>query len=295
MNHFIAALLASCVGLLAPAISATAAESATTPDTAAIRGAGAHFAWVIFEQLKPDLERVSGRSIELHGRNSTLGMGCNAGIDMALQNAPGHETFGFVCCPLSSQEVEKKKLLVYPLAIEPVLIVVNRENPVSNLSTEQVRGIMRGDIVNWREVGGNDEPIVLVTRLHCKSRPGHWKTILPDADAFRQQRLNVSSAADMEQRVGDFTGAIGHIGSTWDFGPGHSLKILTVDGYQPTAENLRNKHYPFFRNLSAVTDQHPSDDVLTIIREVQTGRAFTAVANRYGLLKLDSYAPDNMP
>jgi len=254
---------------------------------AIVTGAGAHFAWVVFNSLKADLEKASGRSIELHGRNSTLGMGCNAGIKTAMQNAPGHETFGFVCCPLSKDEVEDKKLLVYPIALEPVLIVVNQANPVSNLSTDQVRGIMRGDIINWKEVGGNDEPIVLVTRLHCKKRPGHWKTILPDAAAFRQKRLNVSSAADMVQRVSDFRSALGHIGSTWDFGPDSNIKILSVDGYRPTAENLRNKHYPFFRKLSAVTNQTPGEDVLAIIREVQTGPAFHAVAVRYNLLQLE--------
>jgi phosphate transport system substrate-binding protein len=294
MNHFFALLLCGCVGLFLPAIS-TAAETAAAPGPTVVTGGGAHFALVIFEQLKSDLERASGRSIVLHGRNSTLGMGCNAGIETALQNAPGHETFGFVCCPLSDQEVDQKKLRVYPLALEPVLIIVNQDNPISNLSTQQVRDIMRGDIVNWRAVGGNDEPIVLVTRLHCKSRPGHWKTILPDADAFRQQRLNVSSAADMVQRVGDFKGAIGHIGSTWDFEAGHRLKVLTVDGYPPSAENLRNKHYPFYRNLSAVTDQHPSKDVQTIIKEVQSGPAFAAVAERYGLLKLNHLEASNMP
>jgi len=147
---------------------------------------------------------------------------------------------------------------------------------------------MRGDIVNWSEVGGNDEPIVLVTRLHCKKRPGHWKTILPDAVEFRQKRLNVSSAADMVQRVGDFKSALGHIGSTWDFGPDSNIKVVSVDGYQPTAENLGNKHYPFFRNLSAVTNQTPSEDVLKIIHEVQTGPAFKAVAERYNLLQLET-------
>ncbi|MFQ5644631.1 MAG: substrate-binding domain-containing protein [Thiogranum sp.] len=194
------------------------AERASADNDAIVTGAGAHFAWVIFDSLKADLEKASGRSIELHGRNSTLGMGCNAGIKTAMLNEPGHETFGFVCCPLSKEEVASKNLLVYPIALEPVLIVVNRANPVSDLSTDQVRGIMRGDIVNWSEVGGKDEPIVLVTRLHCKKRPGHWKTILPDAAEFRQKRLNVSSAADMVQRVGDFRSALGHIGSTWDFG-----------------------------------------------------------------------------
>jgi len=260
-------------------------------DNAIVTGAGAHFAWVIFDSLKADLEKASGRTIELHGRNSTLGMGCNAGIKTAMLNAPGHETFGFVCCPLGKEEVDSKKLLVYPIALEPVLVVVNQANPVSNLSADQVRGIMRGDIVNWNEVGGNDDPVVLVARLHCKKRPGHWKTILPDAAEFRQKRLNVSSAADMVQRVGDFKSALGHIGSTWDFGPESNIKILSVDGYQPTAENLRDKHYPFFRNLSAVTNQTPSEDVLTIIREVQTGPAFQAVTKRYNLLQLEPDSP----
>lgn len=293
MRHLFVSLLMGCASLLA--LEAKSFESQELMNPAIITGAGAHFAWVVFDELKPDLERVSGRSIELHGRNSTLGMGCNAGIKTALQNAPGHETFGFVCCPLSQKEVEEKAIIVHPIALEPVLIVVNKENPVTSLSTAQVRKLMRGDIVNWKDVGGNDEPVVLVTRLHCKGRPGHWKTILPDPAEFRQKRLNVSSAADMVQRVSDFKSAIGHIGSTWNFGPESKLKVVSVDGYRPTTENLRTRQYPFFRNLSAVTDEKPSEDVLAIIREVQTGPAFDAVASRYDLLKLKNYEPSNLP
>jgi len=286
MTKYLVSLLGSCAGTLALLIIAT--DSSYADAEPVVTGAGAHFAWVVFNDLQPDLEKVSGRTIELHGRNSTLGMGCNAGIKTALQNKPGRETFGFVCCPLSAEEVESKKLQVYPIALEPVLIVVNKANPVSDLTEAQVRGIMRGDIENWSEVGGTDEPIVLVARLHCKKRPGHWKTILPDAAQFRQKRLNVSSAADMVQRVSDFKGAMGHIGSTWNFGPDSHLKTVSVNGIQPTAENLRNGTYPFFRNLSAVTNQHPSKDVLTIIEEVRTGPAFRVVAERYNLLPLNA-------
>lgn len=293
MRHLFVSLLLGCASLLVTEVNLADAQEASNP--AIVTGAGAHFAWVVFDELKSDLERVSGRPIELHGRYSTLGMGCNAGIKTALQNAPDRETFGFVCCPLSKKEVEEKELLVYPIALEPVLIVVNEDNPVTNLSTGQVRELMRGDIVNWKEVGGNDEPVVLVTRLHCKGRPGHWKTILPDAAEFRQKRLNVSSAADMVQRVSDFKSAIGHIGSTWNFGPESRLKVISVDGYRPTTENLRTGKYPFFRNLSAVTDQKPSEDVLAVIREVQSGPAFDAVARRYDLLKLKNYEPSNLP
>ncbi len=277
-------LFGIAAGLLVVLVSPVKSLYADTDKV--ITGAGAHFVWVIFDRLKADLEEVSGRSINLHGRNSTLGMGCNAGIKTALQNSPDNETFGFVCCPLSEEEVSSKKLRVYPIAQEPIYIIVNQANPVSDISEEQARAVMRGDIVNWEALGGADEPVVLVTRLHCKKRPGHWKTILPDAGAFRQQRLNVKSAADMVQRISDFEGSLGHIGSTWDFGPESRIKVLSVNGIMPTPENLRLKKYPFYRELSAVTDQHPSEDVLKIIHEVQTGPAFRKVAVKYNLLPL---------
>ena len=166
----------------------------------ALMGAGAHFAWIVFDALKEDLERATGRETILFGENSMLGVGCNAGIKAAKQSTVGHETFGFVCCPLSDEEIEKHKLIVYPLAKEPILILTHKTNPIDNLSVKQVKEIFRGEIVNWNQVGGPDEPIVLVTRLHCKKRPGHWKTILPSHKNFRQERLNVKSASAIRWR-----------------------------------------------------------------------------------------------
>jgi len=253
----------------------------------ALMGAGAHFAWIVFDALKEDLEKVTGRETILFGENSMLGVGCNAGIKAAKQNTLGHETFGFVCCPLTDKEIEEQQLIVYPLANEPILILTHKTNPVNNLSVEQVRKIFRGDILNWKEVGGNDEPIVLVTRLHCKDRPGHWKTILPDEKSFRQERLNVKSAAAMVQRINDFKSAIGHTGSTWKFKPDDQVKTITVGGVEPTAENIKSGKYPFYRQLSAITTRSPSPDVVKLIKEAQTGPAFRRVAKQYQLQPLN--------
>ena len=275
-------------GVLCLSIPATGMAKVNHDSENALMGAGAHFAWIVFDALKEDLERVTGRKTILFGENSMLGVGCNAGIKAAKQHTLGHETFGFVCCPLTDEEINKNKLVVYPLAKEPILILVRSDNPVSDISTEQVRAIIRGDIVNWKEVGGPDKPIVFVTRLHCKNRPGHWKTILPDEKEFRQERLNVKSAAAMVQRINDFSGAIGHTGSTWKFRAGDKVKYLTIDGVAPTAENLASGRYPFFRQLSAITVENPSPDVVKLIREAQTGPAFRKVADKYNLLPLNN-------
>ena len=254
----------------------------------ALMGAGAHFAWIVFDALKADLEKATNRETVLFGQYSMLGVGCNAGIKAAKQNKPDHETFGFVCCPLSDAEVEKHQLIVYPLAKEPILILVRKDNPITNLSSQQVRDIFSGKLVNWNEVGGPDRPIVVVTRLHCKKRPGHWKTILSDKKEFRQERLNVKSASDMVQRINDFEGAIGHTGSTWKFQPDDEVRPITIDGIAPTAENLKNGKYPFHRQLSAITNRSPSPDVVKLIKEAQTGPAFQKVAKEYNLLPLNA-------
>ena len=113
-------------------------KASDTHPTGYVTGAGAHFSWIIFKTLQKDLEQVSGRKIKLYGKDSMLGQGCNAGIKNASLNGPGKESFGFICCPLSQAEIDKEKIIVYPLALEPILILVNQTNPVSNLSKQQV-------------------------------------------------------------------------------------------------------------------------------------------------------------
>jgi len=257
-------------------------------DKETITGAGAHFAWVIFDSLKPELEQSSGKKLQLFGKNSDLGMGCNAGIKLAKQSTHDHQTFGFTCCLLSDDELKKEKLIIYPLAEEPIMILVNKNNPVTNLSTQQVRAIFSGKTTNWKDVGGWDKAIVVVARLHCKNRPGHWKTILPSAEHFVKKRLNASSAKEMVKLISDFDTAFGHIGSTWEFGKESRVKAITVDNIEASAANLKNKTYPFHRRLSAVTSLNPSPGVLATIHQVQHGKSFEAVAKKFNLLPLNT-------
>jgi ABC-type phosphate transport system substrate-binding protein len=296
----------SCINLLAILVSALlvfhgsaiAKESSTNEldnNEGMLMGAGAHFAWIVFDALKADLEKKTGRKTILFGENSMLGVGCKAGIKAAKQGTKSRETFGFVCCPLSKEEVEKEKLIVYPLAKEPILILTHKDNPVTDLSIEQVRDIFRGDINNWNSIGGIDQPIVVVTRLHCKKRPGHWKTILPSHKNFRQERLNVKSASAMVQRVSDFKGSFGHTGATWEFKPEDNVKVISVNGVRPTAKNLANGSYPFFRQMSAITNRNPSPDVVKLIKEAQTGPAFRKVAKKYELLPLNPLQNSSKP
>ncbi len=271
-------LYAMCVMLL----SATQVRAEDDEDV--ISGAGAHFPWVIFDSVKDDLQKIVSKKIVLYGKNSMLGQGCNAAVKMAKQNTKQHETFGFVCCQIGDEEIKREGLTVYPLALEPLAVVVNKANPIANLTAEHVRKIFNGEIKNWKDVGGEDRPVVVITRLHCKERITDWKKILPTDKQFTQERVDVSSDDDLVKRVSDFAGGIGYSGTTWARDPSLSIKQVSVDGIAPTAAALKTKAYPYYRNLSAVTNTTPSKDVLNLIREVQSGKAFRASAKQYELL-----------
>jgi phosphate transport system substrate-binding protein len=280
----VARLAAGVLQLLGAIGGAYANEDSQTPR--AVTGAGEHFTWVLLDELRPQLERNHRLKLNLHGKESMLGFGCSVGIKKAKENRAGNETFGFICCPLAKDEVDKEGLTVHPVALEPLVIIVNKSNPVSDIPVEKVRAIFRGEIRNWKEVGGHDRPIVLVLRPHCPQRPGHWKTIVPSVEQFRKDRIEVKAEAEVVQGVSDFAEGIGNIGSTWQFEPHHKVKIVTVGGVAPTAENLRNKSYQFYQEQSIVTRGELSAPLAAMIQEVQSGEGFRRVAKKYELLPI---------
>lgn len=270
--------------LVALALPVSAVEPS---DPRTITGAGEHFTWVLLDEIRPQLERDFNVKLNLMGRESMLGHGCNQGIKKAKENAPGNETFGFLCCPLAKEEAEKEGLTVHGVALEPLLIIVNKSNPVTDIPVEKVRAIFRGEIRNWKEVGGEDRPIVLVMRPHCKDRPGHWKTIVPTIEELRKDRIDVKAEAEVVQGVSDFAEGIGNIGSTWIFEERQKIKVVTVGGVAPTAENLKNGKYFFNQEQSIVTHGEVSSSLAGVIREVQSGSSFRAVLRKYELLPLN--------
>lgn len=276
-------------GVSAPGLAGSAGDP--PPALTPVSGAGEHFTWVLLDAIRPQLERDYNLKLDLVGRESMLGHGCNQGIKKAQENRPDHETFGFICCPLTKEEAAKKGLTVHAVALEPLLILVNKSNPVADIPLDKVRAIFRGEIRNWKEVGGQDRPIVLVMRPHCADRAGHWKTIVPSIEELRKDRIDVKAEAEVVQGVSDFAEGIGNIGSTWIFDDRQRVKTVTVGGVAPTAENLKNGKYPFYQEQSIVTYGALSPALTGMIHEVQGGRSFREILKKYELHPLNPVMP----
>ena len=135
------------------------------------------------------------------------------------------------------------------LAYDGIAIIVNHENPVSDLSLETIAKIYTGEITNWSEVNGNDVEIVLVGREAGSGTRDGFESITDTKDACKY-RQELTSTGDVITTVSRNPGAIGYasVASVKD-----TVKAVTVDGVAATEENIKNGSYVVQRPFVLVT------------------------------------------
>ena len=135
------------------------------------------------------------------------------------------------------------------LAYDGIAVIVNPENPVSNLSVETIAKIYTGEITNWSEVGGNDVEIVLIGREAGSGTRDGFESITDTEDKC-QYRQELTSTGDVITTVASNPGAIGYasLASVKD-----TVKALTVDGIAPSEETIKDGSYVVQRPFVLVT------------------------------------------
>lgn len=139
------------------------------------------------------------------------------------------------------------------LAYDGIAIIVNNDNPVTNISLEDLTKVYTGEITNWKELGGNDGEIVLIGREAGSGTRDGFETITDTKDIC-QYRQELTSTGDVITTVSTNPDAIGYasLASVKD-----NVKALTVDGVTATEATIKDGSYPIQRPFVLVT----KDDV----------------------------------
>ena len=137
------------------------------------------------------------------------------------------------------------------LALDGIAIVVNPENPVSNLDVDTIAKIYTGEITNWKDVGGDDAEIVLIGREAGSGTRDGFESITDtkDACAYRQE---LTSTGDVINTVSTNPNAIGYASLS---AVGDSVKALTVGGVEATEDTVRDGSYVVQRPFVLVTKE----------------------------------------
>ena len=135
------------------------------------------------------------------------------------------------------------------LALDGIAVIVNPNNPVSDLSVEQIASIYKGEITNWKDVGGNDTEIVLIGREAGSGTRDGFESITGTKDAC-QYRQELTSTGDVITTVSQNPDAIGYasLAALKD-----NVKALTVGGVAPTEDTVKDGSYVIQRPFVLVT------------------------------------------
>jgi len=144
----------------------------------------------------------------------------------------------------------------YSVALDGLSIYVNADNPLKELTVDQIGQMFSGKIKNWKEVGGPDAPITLYSRENSSGTYDFFKEhVLKGGDFAASAQTMPGTAAILQAVSKDKTG-IGYGGAAYGAGAKHLLvkKDDTSPGIEPSEENVLNGTYPIWRYLYIYLD-----------------------------------------
>lgn len=135
------------------------------------------------------------------------------------------------------------KLVDHEVCTITMAPVVNASNKVTDLSTDDLIGIFTGKITNWKDVGGDDVDIVLVTRPSSSGTRALFKTwALNGEEEASNEALETDDSGTLLQTVEQNEGAIGYVALSYLVN-NDAVKTVSIDGVEPTLENTYNGTY----------------------------------------------------
>ena len=184
-------------------------------------------------------------TINLQGGGATRGI-----RDVAKQSAD----FGGSCRYHLPGNKQEARVGFEPIAWDALAVIAHPDNPVSNLSLEQVKGIYSGKITNWKEVGGDDAKIELFTRKGKISGVGYSirSLIFADPNMTFPNSTQLKSSGPIEKAVESKVNAIAITGVS--SARLRQVKILSLNDKQPNYKSIRSGNYVLYRPLYLTYD-----------------------------------------
>ncbi len=243
----------------APAENATAAGTSSSPtaggaESIKLMGSDTMLPLALAE-AEEYMKENPGKSLSVTGGGS--GVGINQLID-------GNTNIADASREVTNDEIQKAKakgvnITQNLVGYDGITVIVNSANPVSNLTFTQLRGIYNGSITNWKDVGGQDKPIVAYSRETTSGTYADFKKDVLLGDEYGNGVSPQSATGLIVDNVANNVNAIGYIGFAY---LDNSVKALSLDkgngSVSPTPETILSGAYPLSRNLYMDTNGEPS-------------------------------------
>lgn len=177
------------------------------------------------------------------------------------------------CRPLLKEVKEEKDFKIRLFAWDAIVFMVNKNNPVDNITLEQAKDIYEGKITNWKELGGQDKPIRLLVRPNSPDKVITGIGWLLRVKLFGNPNYKFTERAEMLMGTPPILATIEK--DPYAFSAValsdaliRDVKILHLNGVTPTKENVINNKYPFPRPVYLTTNGEPTGNLKKFIEFV---------------------------
>ncbi len=198
-------------------------------------------------ELAKAYEKRTGVKIDIQGGGATRGVRDVAGVTADIGGSCRNRIWG---------HAEEKGVTMVPVAWDALAVIVHKDNPVEDITLEDLRRVYLGEIKNWKELGGSDRPILLYARDGKISGVG--RTIRKLLFADYEQEFAASeifpSTGPLEKQLVSEPDAIAMTGIS--SARKRDVKILKLEGKYPTYENVKNGEYLLYRPLYLVYNEN---------------------------------------
>ncbi|MCM2272591.1 MAG: phosphate ABC transporter substrate-binding protein [candidate division Zixibacteria bacterium] len=175
--------------------------------------------------------------------------------------------------PIKPGEIDKLKQrfnsqgVEIPVARDGLAVYLNAENPIAELTVDQLRLIYLGTITNWKEVGGPDQRIILYGRENSSGTYSFFKDNVLKGKDFAAQTQTLPGTAAVVNAVAKDKFGIGYGGAAYAKGVKYAKLKQTAEapGYEPNLETVRSGDYPLSRYLFWYLRNKPQGDVKKLV------------------------------
>lgn len=274
-----------CLALLLTGCAADSDQPAAETSSVYIQNKGSDtivnlaLAWAErYQTIRPDV------------RLSVTGGGSGTGINSLINGTVDIANASRAIKPeeIKAAEANGIEPVEHVIARDAIAVIVNPQNPVGQLTLEQISRIYRGEITNWKEVGGEDRPIVRLSRetnsgthvyfLEAVVRLGNSN----DKTIFSPLTLLLPSSEGIIAEVSSNPNAIGYDGLGYVT---HEVKMIAVSPGKdqpyvlPSIDSVNDKSYPIARDLYMYSRKDSSQAVLDYLQWVLSDEAQQIVAD----------------
>lgn len=179
-----------------------------------------------------------------------------------------------------------------PVAYDGIAIVANPANPISEITMEQLAKIFTGEFKSWKDLGGEDQPIVVLSRENTSGTYAFFQEHVMAKKDYRKDAQFLAATAPIIQTTASDKWAIGYAGLGYAIEAGEQVKILKVKkdnaspAYEPSDATIHSKDYPISRALYVIRTAENTNEAIKAFFDFMLGDMGQSIVKELGFISL---------